>query len=371
MHISGRTFQVARCNLARCQHQHPRASLPHLPVGGFPIAMARAIAMASGSDRPPSHEHGQPFDPSAEAARRGLARAAAETDLWPSLDRYNPDAEYPWGGPIPITTPGQGPPDPSDPTQWASGRRGEFLLRGPLQQCPTAAAGVQTAPAAGDPRPAPSSTRTSRSASRAQPFPARSSTRMHTTSRKQISQSSIADGVQALTGVFVEAMVEACSLVPRGREEVLCGSGFSECGVIVSHQMTRRFGDLCQSLSPVFGDNPCIPATADSLHKWLLHAYWLRLVVPIALGQARDRMQELMDTLQTSSPDWIRGISMTYQFFLAALDMALHSCQHPRFLDELPILDLTVNDIRDNVHVTIVGHQASRIVEFRASAPPR
>ena len=188
---------------------------------------------------------------------------------------------------------------------------------------------------------------------------------MHSTSRKKISQSRIAVEVTALTAVFVDAMIEACSLVSRGRDEVLCGAGFSECGVIITQEMMQRFRGHCRSLSPVFGDNPCIPATADSLHKSMLHAYWLRVVVPAALGKAREHMQALMDFLQISSPDWITGISMTYQFFLATVDMALQQlCQHPRLLDELPIIDLTVNDIRDNIHVTFTGHQTSRIVVF-------
>ena len=230
----------------------------------------------------------------------------------------------------------------------------------------TAATGVQTALVAGEgacssdlaecPRPAPSSTT------------------MHTTSRKQISQSSIDAGIKALTPVFVDAMVEACSLVSRGLQEDLCGIGFSECGVIISHETSQHYADLCRSLSPVFGDNACIPATAESSHKWWLQAYWLRLVVPVALGKAREHTEALMDCLRNVFPSNldITGISNAYRFFLALLDAALHSLiQAPHLLDELPNIDLTVNDIKDNVHVTLIGHQASRIVVFKASAPPR
>ena len=209
------------------------------------------------------------------------------------------------------------------------------------------AAGVQTAPVAGEGDLA--------------------ATRMHTTSRKQISESSIAAGVKALTPVFFDAMVEACSLVSRRRqEENLCGIGFSECGVILSLETSQHYSDLCQSLSPVFGDNPCIPATAKDSHKWWLQAYWLRLVVPVALGNARSMMEALVDWFPSRSFDRT-GVSLAYRFFLALLDGALHElCQHPHLLDELPIIDLTVNDIKDNVHVTIIGLQASRIVVFKA-----
>ena len=193
--------------------------------------------------------------------------------------------------------------------------------------------------------------------------------------RKQISES-ISVGVSAFTVVFVDAMAEACSLLPPDQAHSLSGSGFADCGVIVSRQMMQRFADLCRSHSPVFGDSPSIPATADRLHKWLLHGYWLRLVVPTALEKARGHMQDLgligsvpespsMDVARHAGIGWTMAIKTTYRFFLAALDMALHPlCQHPCLLYELMKMDLTVDDIRDNVHLTLTGEVAPPIVVF-------
>ena len=111
--------------------------------------------MASGSDRSPSHEHQQPFDPWAEAARRAAARVDAETANWNLVE-----AGPPQGGParVPPAPRAAAPPAiPSAPTR----RPPPFLQSVPVESPPEVVAPTSWTCVVAEPKEEPGSSSTS------------------------------------------------------------------------------------------------------------------------------------------------------------------------------------------------------------------